>query len=96
MALNMERQYRQETSGLHHRTIAGITVVDRDPWEQPLVLNQALQLVWTCLEIGGSVDEIAVDIVDVFGNDLGQTRSDVEDAFRQLHELDLIEPVDPD
>ena len=96
MAINVEQRYRQQTSGLHQRSIAGITVVDREPWDLPLVLNESLQLVWTCLEIGGSVDEIAADIVNVFGSDLGQAHADVADAFRQLHERDLIEPVDPD
>ena len=96
MAINVEQRYRQQTSGLHQRSIAGITVVDREPWDLPLVLNESLQLVWTCLEIGGSVDEIAADVVDVFGIDLSRAHADVEDAFRQLHERDLIEPVAPD
>ena len=94
MTRNLDRQYRQSTSGLYRRTIAGVTALHRESWDAPLVLNPALQLVWTCLEIGGSVEDIADDIVNVFGNDAGEARSDVEDAFRQLHDLALIEPVD--
>ena len=91
MALERDREYQQATSGLHHRTIAGITVLNKDSWEQPLVLNRALQMVWACLEFGGNVDDIAIDIVEVFDQDADQVRDDVEKAFHQLKDLGLIE-----
>lgn len=93
MTLNPDIQYRQASTGLHHRSIAGITVLHHQSWEQPMVLNEAMHMVWTCLAVGGSVDEIAADIIDVFGQDSDGVREDVEEAFRQLHDLNLIEPA---
>jgi len=93
MALNTDIQYRQVSSGLHHRSIAGITVLHHQSWEQPMVLNEAMHMVWTCLAFGGSVNDIAADIVDVFGQSADGVRDDVMEAFRQLHDLSLIEPA---
>ncbi|MDW3176754.1 MAG: hypothetical protein R8J94_05120 [Acidimicrobiia bacterium] len=95
MTIEVDKRFRQSTSGLHQRSIAGVTVLHRETWESPLVLNRELNLVWTCLEFGGSIEEIADDIVDVFGGVSERVPEKVEVAFRTLADLDLIEPVEP-
>lgn len=93
MTVDVDKRYRQATAGLHQRSIAGAAVMQRTSWDEPLVMNTALQLVWSCLEFGGSIEEVAADFAEVFEQDLEQVRLDVERAFHQLDELDLIEPV---
>lgn len=96
MTIEVDKRFQQSTGDLHQRSIAGVTVLHKEPWESPLVLNRELNLVWTCLEFGGSIDEIADDIVDVFDDVSPGLPWKVETAFRTLAELDLIEPVEPD
>ena len=95
MPANPATRYRQVRTDLHHRTIGGTTVLHRSTWEQPLALSHALNLVWTCLETGGSADEIVSDIIDVFDYDPNTVSRDVGLALQQLTELDLVEPLAP-
>lgn len=94
MTIDVDKRFRQSISGLHQRSIAGVTVLHRETWEAPLVLNRELQLVWTCLEFGGSIEEIADDISEVFGDVSEGLPRKVETAFRTLAELNLIKPVE--
>lgn len=95
MTIEVDKRFQQSTGDLHQRSIAGVTVLHKETWEAPLVLNRELNLVWTCLEFGGSIEEIADDISDVFGDASDELPEKVVTAFRTLAELDLIEPVEP-
>lgn len=86
--------YRRASRGVHERALAGVTVLHRPDWNEPLVLNETLHVVWTCLKFGGTAEEIASDIVDVLGYDEDVVRRHVDESLRRLADLDLLEQVD--
>ncbi|RZV41087.1 MAG: PqqD family protein [Acidimicrobiales bacterium] len=92
--LDLTATYQQSTSDVHERSIGGVTVLHRSTWDEPMVLNETLHAVWTCLAIGGSAADIAEDIVAVFGFESESVGSNVNEALAQLHELELIEKRD--
>lgn len=92
MQIDPAVSYRQVTMDVQQRSIGGVTVLHRSTWDEPVALNHTLHVVWTCLAVGGTPEEIERDIVELFGISPEAVRAHVHEALHQLAELELIEP----
>jgi peroxiredoxin len=59
-------------------------VGDDGPYLQTCALNESGAIVWQCFDGSGTIDEIAVDIADVFGVDIAAVRLDIESLARDV------------
>ena len=51
---------------------------------QTAALNESGSIVWQCFDGSGTIDDIAVDVADVFGVDVGAVRADIEALAREV------------
>jgi hypothetical protein len=58
-------------------------------------LSRAGTLIWRCLDGNGTVDEIAVDMSEVFGVELARVQTELIEFVRELGRKGLLDNCEP-
>jgi hypothetical protein len=60
------------------------------------LLNPTAALLWSCFDGDSSLDDLALDVAEVYGQDLARVRESIVDVARELGRLGALDGVTPD